>query len=111
MGEGFPAPAQANELRKNFSGCVSVDDTAAINYTGRSTGMPKGCIHTQGDMVYTAATTVELSLGLKNDSHYLCVLPIFWMAGEVFGIVFFDFCRRNRVTMNPLGSVDSHGSD
>lgn len=75
-------------IETDFCRTASLDDIAAINYTGGSTGMPKGCVHTQGDMVYTAATTVELSLGLENDSHYLCVLPIFWMAGEVFGIVF-----------------------
>ena len=34
---------------------ADLDAWAAINYTGGTTGMPKGCIHTQRDMVYTAA--------------------------------------------------------
>ena len=34
-------------------------------------------------MLYTAATTVPFSLGLEQESIYLCVLPTFWMAGEV----------------------------
>ncbi len=32
------------------------DALAALNYTGGTTGMPKGCEHTQAHMVYTAAT-------------------------------------------------------
>ncbi|WP_228201932.1 AMP-binding protein, partial [Acinetobacter baumannii] len=27
----------------------SLDAVAALNYTGGTTGLPKGCIHTQGD--------------------------------------------------------------
>jgi long-chain acyl-CoA synthetase len=67
---------------------ASLDDIAALNYTGGTTGLPKGCIHTQGDMVYTAATTVPFSLGIGSGSTYLCMLPVFWMAGEVFGLIF-----------------------
>lgn len=72
----------------DLTGRASLDAIAAINYTGGSTGLPKGCIHTQGDMVYTASTTVPMALQLTQDANYLCVLPVFWMAGEVFGIVF-----------------------
>ncbi len=39
-------------------------------------------------MLYTAATTVPFSLGLEQESIYLCVLPTFWMAGEVLGVLF-----------------------
>lgn len=67
---------------------ITLDDIAALNYTGGTTGLPKGCIHTQGDMVYTAATTVPFSLGIKPESTYLCMLPVFWVAGEVFGLIF-----------------------
>ncbi|MDY3199167.1 MAG: AMP-binding protein, partial [Pseudomonadaceae bacterium] len=34
----------------------ALDDIAALNYTGGTTGLPKGCIHTHGDMLYTCAS-------------------------------------------------------
>ncbi len=98
---------------KGFSGRfvapdrVSPDDVAALNYTGGTTGMPKGCIHTQGDMVYTAATTVPFSLGTSKDSTYLCYLPIFWMAGEVFGVIFPVFAGCTCVLLNRWDPVAS----
>ena len=79
---------------------VTPDDVAALNYTGGTTGMPKGCIHTQGDMVYTAATTVPFSLGTTKDSTYLCYLPVFWVAGEVFGVIFPIFAGCTCVLLN-----------
>ncbi|WP_148057369.1 AMP-binding protein, partial [Pseudomonas protegens] len=33
----------------------ALGDMAALNYTGGPTGMPKGCIHSHGDMLYTCA--------------------------------------------------------
>ncbi len=86
---------------------VSLDDTAALNYTGGTTGMPKGCIHTQGDMVYTAATTVPFSLGTTKDSTYLCYLPVFWVAGEVFGVIFPVFAGCTCVLLNRWDPVAS----
>jgi len=86
---------------------VSPDDIAALNYTGGTTGMPKGCIHTQGDMVYTAATTVPFSLGTTKDSTYLCYLPVFWVAGEVFGVIFPIFAGCTCVLLNRWDPVAS----
>lgn len=40
-----------------------LDDIAALNYTGGTTGLPKGCIHTHGDMLYTCASFVPTALG------------------------------------------------
>lgn len=88
-------------------GPVSPDDIAALNYTGGTTGMPKGCIHTQGDMVYTAATTVPFSLGTTKDSTYLCYLPVFWVAGEVFGVIFPIFAGCTCVLLNRWDPVAS----
>src|SRR5690606_38914406 len=34
----------------------ALDDIAALNYTGGTTGLPKGCIHTHADMRYTCAS-------------------------------------------------------
>lgn len=61
---------------------------AALNYTGGTTGLPKGCCHSQGDMVYTAASTAQAN-GLDDHGDFtaLCYLPIFWIAGEDLGIL------------------------
>jgi len=66
-----------------------LDAPAALNYTGGTTGLPKGCIHTQRDMVYTAATsstvagavTPECPAATPQDIS-LSFLPMFWIAGE-----------------------------
>ncbi|MFF3491799.1 AMP-binding protein [Streptomyces sp. NPDC002795] len=68
-----------------------LDALAALNYTGGTTGLPKGCEHTQRHMVYTAtaidngraATDEEQSRGIVS----VCYLPIFWIAGENLGIL------------------------
>ncbi len=58
------------------------DALAALNYTGGTTGLPKGCEHTQRDMVYTAVTAGQHNLDLDQDSVILMYLQIFWIAGE-----------------------------
>jgi long-chain acyl-CoA synthetase len=67
---------------------VGLDDIAALNYTGGTTGMPKGCVHTQRDMIYTAATFCTCALGLEPADVMLNFYPVFWIAGEDLGIVF-----------------------
>ncbi|MGI6796327.1 AMP-binding protein [Gordonia sihwensis] len=65
------------------------DVLAALNYTGGTTGMPKGCEHTQRHMAYTAATaTLAGGTGLGDaDAVSMNFLPVFWIAGEDFGII------------------------
>ncbi|MFG2888609.1 AMP-binding protein [Streptomyces sp. NPDC048248] len=65
------------------------DALAALNYTGGTTGMPKGCEHTQRHMVYTANA---IEAGRAPDERVrplvsLCFLPVFWIAGENLGIL------------------------
>jgi long-chain acyl-CoA synthetase len=67
---------------------ASLDDVAALNYTGGTTGMPKGCVHTQGDMVYTAAANHGISVVANQDSVFLSFFPEFWIAGENLGLIF-----------------------
>lgn len=65
------------------------DALAALNYTGGTTGMPKGCEHTQRHMAYTAATAT-LACGAElgaPETVVLNFLPVFWIAGEDFGIL------------------------
>jgi fatty-acyl-CoA synthase len=65
-----------------------LDDVAALNYTGGTTGMPKGCVHTQRDMVYTAAANHGISVVINQRSVCLSFFPEFWIAGENFGLIF-----------------------
>jgi len=68
---------------------VSLDDLAALNYTGGTTGIPKGCEHTQRDMLYTAAKiyTFTFAMQPEEDHVFLCYPPIFWIGGEDIGIL------------------------
>ena len=62
---------------------------AALNYTGGTTGLPKGCEHTHEHMVYTAVSSLAAK-GQTPGSRpevMLCFLPIFWIAGEDAGII------------------------
>src|SRR5690606_30099626 len=60
----------------------ALDDIAALNYTGGTTGLPKGCIHTHGDMLYTCASFLPAALGLDRERISLNFMPEFWIAGE-----------------------------
>ncbi|MYT75496.1 MULTISPECIES: AMP-binding protein [unclassified Streptomyces] len=68
-----------------------LDALAALNYTGGTTGLPKGCEHTQRHMVYTATAidngrmpdAAEQERGIVS----VCFLPVFWIAGENLGIL------------------------
>ncbi|MFD4358122.1 AMP-binding protein [Nocardia sp. NPDC058518] len=66
------------------------DALAALNYTGGTTGMPKGCEHTQRHMVYTAATATVGNGSRVGERPLVALnfLPVFWIAGEDFGILF-----------------------
>ncbi|MEJ6550248.1 AMP-binding protein [Corynebacterium sp. USCH3] len=65
------------------------DALAALNYTGGTTGLPKGCEHTQGHMLYTAASGT-VGTGRQVGEHpvrAIAFLPVFWIAGEDLGIL------------------------
>jgi long-chain acyl-CoA synthetase len=64
-----------------------LDAPAALNYTGGTTGLPKGCIHTQRDMVYTAACAATYLVEDAPDNVGLTYVPIFWIAGENNGLL------------------------
>ena len=65
-----------------------LDAVAALNYTGGTTGMPKGCMHTQRHMLYTAATTCTIATPLGPNDVALNFYPLFWIAGEDMGLLF-----------------------
>ncbi|MEX6503452.1 AMP-binding protein [Pseudomonas zhanjiangensis] len=72
-----------------------LEDIAALNYTGGTTGLPKGCVHSHGDMLYTCASFLPVALQLRPDSVLLNFLPEFWIAGENAGLLFpvFSGCQ------------------
>jgi long-chain acyl-CoA synthetase len=67
----------------------TLDDVAALNYTGGTTGLPKGCIHTQRNMIYTAATACGryVSAEAAEQEVVLSFYPLFWIAGENTGLI------------------------
>lgn len=78
---------------------VALDDIAALNYTGGTTGLPKGCIHTHGDMLYTCASFMPVALGLEPDRVSLNFMPEFWIAGENAGLLFPVFAGTSMVLL------------
>lgn len=65
---------------------IDLDALAALNYTGGTTGMPKGCEHSQRHMIYTVASWMTQS-NVTGAPVLLCHVPIFWIAGENMGIL------------------------
>ena len=64
----------------------SLDDLASINYTGGTTGMPKGCMHTQRNMLHacTAGRVVYLRPGASpRDVRTVSYVPSFWISGQL----------------------------
>jgi len=67
---------------------VSLDDLAALNFTGGTTGIPKGCMHTQRNMLYTAAGAMTYTYQLGEGDVRLTYMPVFWIAGENSGVIY-----------------------
>lgn len=85
---------------------ADLDAIAALNYTGGTTGMPKGCVHTQRDMLYTAATTCTVANDMRPDDVILSFMALFWIAGENAGAILPVFCGATVVLLSrwdPVG--------
>jgi len=63
-----------------------LDSPAALNYTGGTTGMPKGCVHTQRDMVFTGAANWSVTTN-RDEGVSLSFFPEFWIAGENMALI------------------------
>jgi long-chain acyl-CoA synthetase len=56
------------------------EDRALLQYTGGTTGMPKGCVHTHWNVTYKA---VVRSQAPTEGAVQLAVMPVFHVAGKV----------------------------
>lgn len=88
-------------VRKDIS-APQLDDIAALNYTGGTTGLPKGCIHTHRNILYTMASYYPTVFGSQDetqDTVQLSFLPQFWIAGENTGVLMPVFSGNTLVLM------------
>jgi len=66
---------------------VSPDDTCLIQYTGGTTGLPKGAVLTHRNIVVNIDQVVEW-LKLRPGQEVACsAFPLFHMAGLIFGMI------------------------
>jgi len=83
-------PALAGMLSGAMDDAPSLDDIAALNYTGGTMGLPKGCVHTHRNILQTMATYMPVVFGelsAASTSVQLSFLPQFWIAGENTGVL------------------------
>lgn len=88
--------ASATEVQSRWNELISAEPlgntetdpnaVAALNYTGGTTGVPKGCMHSQSNMV-VAAHNCAAAWGLIGEEAaetetVLAFTPIFWISGE-----------------------------
>ncbi|WP_254538396.1 AMP-binding protein [Halomarina litorea] len=64
---------------------TAMDDVALLQYTSGTTGMPKGCKHTHRTILYKAASNAT-AMGYNDATRFLEVMPIFHVAGKLFGV-------------------------
>lgn len=119
--EGITDLMDAIESQPESKPDVSVDtgDYATMNFTGGTTGMPKGVLHKHRNIIYTGACgytyffahlLVETHEGKQVDYNAfleqtaatevgLAGMPIFWIAGNDMGVVFPTFAGSTSVLL------------
>lgn len=73
---------QASEPEEQVAAEVSPEDMAVIAYTGGTTGLPKGVVHTQQNAVLNLFSHI-IELGLQDDERLLLMSPLPHSAGVV----------------------------
>ncbi|TWF47744.1 AMP-binding protein [Neorhizobium alkalisoli] len=71
---------------------------APVNYTSGTTSYPKGCRHTQGHMLYTAAANHLRAESFSETT--LNFFPQFWIAGQNHGLVYQIFSGTTLVLLS-----------
>jgi len=75
----FSAAVEAADPDHEFP-AVDPEDRALLQYTGGTTGMPKGCVHTHWNVTFKA---VARSQAPQEGAIQLAVMPVFHVAGKV----------------------------
>ncbi|MCL6577380.1 long-chain-fatty-acid--CoA ligase [Kyrpidia sp.] len=73
---------QAHETEEDIGVDVSPEDMALIIYTGGTTGLPKGVVHTQENIVLNLFSHI-MEMGLQDDERILLMSPLPHSAGMV----------------------------
>lgn len=60
---------------------IALNETALLQYTGGTTGLPKGCIHTHWNLLFKATTTAQVR-GYESPDVLLGTMPLFHVAGK-----------------------------
>lgn len=71
---------------------------ASVNYTSGTTSYPKGCRHTQGHMIHTAAANHLRAESFSEAT--LNFFPQFWIAGQNHGLVYQIFSGTTLVLLS-----------
>ncbi len=93
--QGEAQPVDARDLYTQLARTVpqplpapELDAPAVINFSGGTTGLPKGCLHHQRDLIYTSASYCTAAIAPHERPVCLSFLPQFWIAGEDMGVLF-----------------------
>lgn len=86
----FPDTIEFLDLIENYEASppkidISLDDLALLEYTGGTTGLPKGCMLTHGNDIYTSAC-LGMETMLFGDLTVLVSMPVFQIAGMDAGL-------------------------
>ena len=88
-------------------------DRALLQYTGGTTGMPKGCVHTHWNVTFKA---VARSLAPQEDAIQLAVMPVFHVAGKVGAVDAPAITGRHVVVLprytakSMMAAIDAYGA-
>lgn len=81
VGDETPLQELLEETRSVDLPDIELDETALLQYTGGTTGLPKGCVHTHWNLLFKATTTAQVR-GYGSPDVLLGTMPLFHVAGK-----------------------------